>query len=77
MLAGLGAALVNRVWFPPLQVVDGHEAVVEAHRQQVGALWVDVEACDPGGGGVDVFWEGWVLQGVAEQHPSVLLTELI
>ena len=57
------------------QIVDGHVAVVEPHRQDVGVAGVDVHTEDTRAGRADVLGVGGVLQG--EQAEVALPTFLV
>lgn len=77
VFASLSCTLVDGLLPLFLQVVDSHAAIIEAHCHQVGYLLMDVEAHDATICGVDVLWEGRVLQGVEDQHSTPLFTEII
>ena len=62
VLASLSSTFKHRSQSFLLQVEDSHTAVVEAYRHQVGMLLMDVKAEDARTGGVDILWEGRVLQ---------------
>ena len=62
VLASFSCTLIHRLMSLLLQVVDSYAAVIEADRHQVGKLLMDAEAQDARTGGVDVLWEGRVLQ---------------